>query len=138
MASTNNIPQELNWVELRAACSAERLFVELQSGIENDVAAINRVGNVEPDSQYRFMAQATTDGRVFVVRQAGGGPRVKLGVHKGRIFVEDEATPSKWSARVTFSNEGRCRLKLDEGDEIEQWQFRKMALHNLFFDKETE
>lgn len=137
MISSITIPPELNWVGKRAECSAEKIFAELKIGIENDVSEINRIVNAAPGTSYRFLAQGTTDGKSFVIGQAGGGPRVKISIYKERIFVDDEATPSKWSVRVTFSNEGRCRLKSDDGNELEQWQFRKTALHNLFFEKET-
>lgn len=138
MAGPINIPQDLNWVEKRASCSAGSMFADLQAGIENDVATINRVTTSAPDNPYRFMTQLTSDGKTLVVGQAGGGPRVKLSAYQGRIWVQDEINQLKWSARVTFSNEGRCLLKRDDGSELEQWQFRKMALHDLFFEKEEE
>jgi hypothetical protein len=126
------IPQELDWVEQRAACSAEQIFKELQMGIENDVSSMNAV---DPDNEH-FVAQLTSDGKVLIV--ANDGPwskgRVKLFAVAGKIEVRDEIAQTEWSAKVVFSDDGRCRLRLvEDGRELEQWQFRKKALEGLFF-----
>ncbi len=127
----STVPLELNWVEKRVACSAEQLFKEIQTGIENDIASMNAI----PPSEGNFVAQLTSDGKVLVV--AHNGPwskgRVKLFVQSGKIEVRNEITQTQWWAAVIFSDEGRCRLRLEDGRELEQWQFRKKALESLFF-----
>jgi hypothetical protein len=128
----NGTPQELNWVEKRSACSVEQVFRELQNGIESDVASLNAIRRYAPDN--RFIAQLTSDGRVLIVAQEGvSGPRVKFFTLDGKIEVRDEVTSKRLLAALTLNNEGRCKLKLEDGMELEQWQLRKMALEGLFF-----
>jgi hypothetical protein len=35
-------------------------------------------------------------------------------------------------ASITLTNGGQCKLRVGE-EELEQWQFRRMALEKLFF-----
>lgn len=43
----------------------------------------------------------------------------------------------KLRATITLNNEGRCMLKVD-GEELEPWNVRRMALEDLFFGKGSE
>jgi hypothetical protein len=54
-------------------------------------------------------------------------------VDQNRIVVKEEWRKKTWSVAIGLNNEGRCTLRLDDGTELEQWQFRKMALSGLFF-----
>jgi hypothetical protein len=135
----NTIPQELNWVEKRAACSAGQVLNELRRGIDNDVAIINAIRNLPQDQ--RFTAEMLTDRSTLVVGQLGNTPRprVKIGLaDSNTIAYHSDISTSQASATVGLNNEGRCILKLKledgtDGAELEQWQFRKMALESLFF-----
>ena len=129
------IPQELNWVEKRAACTIARVFNELCDGIMSDVAAINKA--LGPNSL--FSADMHSDGSTIFVGQPGRIPRRRVNVGTGHdhIVVVQEWNREQWSASIGLNNEGRCILRLDDGTELEQWQFRKKALEDLFFgDKE--
>lgn len=133
----STIPQELNWVQKRAECSAEKVFRELQIGVENDVAAANEAkrlaGNFFPDT--RLATKLTADGRVFVVAQINiAGPRVVFFLHDKKIQARDEVRSATWTATLALNDEGRCKLKIEEDDRLlEQWQFRRLALEGLFF-----
>lgn len=136
----STIPQELNWVQKRAECSAAKVFRELQGGIENDVAAANEAkrlaGRFFPDT--RLASQLTADGKVFVVAQINiAGPRVVFILGDGMIEARNEVEGIRWTATLTLNDEGRCKLKLDDGRELEQWQFRKLALESLFFGRHS-
>lgn len=129
MASINNIPQELNWVEKRAACSTVQVFKELQSGIEGDVAAANKA-NTTPGP---LITTPTPDGLAFVVSVKNEvGPRIVFYFASDHIEVKDERHNLKIVASLTLNSNGRCVLKVD-GAELEQWQFRKIALESYFF-----
>lgn len=133
----STIPPELNWVQKRASCSAEQVFRELQAGIENDIAAANQVRRLAPDM--RFDSRLTDNGRVFVVAQMGvTGPRVVFFIHSGSIEARDEANQTRHVVSLMLNDEGRCKLKLEDGRELEQWQFRKLALEGLFFGDQME
>jgi len=128
MSQAHNIPHELDWVERRAACSAVEVFRQLQTGIENDIAFINK----RPGGD-AFRATLTSDGRTFVIASMSNlGPRVVLFYAHEKIEIRDELTKRNTVARLTLNDAGRCVLKVD-GRELEQWQFRKLALENLFF-----
>jgi hypothetical protein len=127
------IPRELNWVEKRAACSVITVFKELLYGIENDVDTVNRVRQV-PEI-LRFAADMNTSGSSVAIGQRGPfrSGRVVIGPIGERLVVRDEKNQRQWSASVGLNAEGRCVLKLEDGTELEQWQFRKKALEDLLF-----
>ncbi len=124
------VPPELNWVEKRAACSVQQVFSELVLGIDNDVAAFNLIPN-----QTTVAAEMLSDNSTVVVAQINvpSRVRVKIGMVGDRIETSGEVGRERLSARVILNNVGRCMLVLDDGTELEQWQFRKMALEGLFF-----
>ena len=128
----NPIPQELNWVGKRAACTVAQTFKEVLIGINNDVEAINAARNIPVES--RFSADLTTKGTTVGVGQHGPfrAGRVMIGIVGETIEVRDGVT-QPWTVTVSLNNEGRCTLKLEDGTELEQWQFRKKALESLFF-----
>jgi hypothetical protein len=127
----NSVRQELNWVEKRAACKAEEVFHQLCIEIQNDIIAINGIKYKE----LYFKQESLRDGTI-VIGQPNRIPRmtVSIGIIDQQIVVQDQATPDRWRVRVGLNNEGRCVLKLEDGSELETWQFRKKALDALFFD----
>ena len=132
--TTNRIPTELNWVEARASCTTARMFHELCEGCMVDVAVINSVRKLPPDESFQF--SALEGGTTFVVGQLEREPRIvtRVGIVGDMIVVSDQpARGPDWFARVALNNEGRCILRLEDGTELEQWQFRKLALEDLLF-----
>jgi hypothetical protein len=130
----NTIPQELNWVEKRAACNVAQVFNQLCEGVISDVSAINVASGL--DSTACFSANLLTGGTTIVVGQASRLPRIvtRIGVVDNQIVVaRHPSNESDWAVTVGLNNEGRCILRLDDGTELEQWQFRKKALESLFF-----
>jgi phage major head subunit gpT-like protein len=113
------VPQELNWVEKRAACTVGMVFNQLCDEIQKDATSVNTIQQLPEGSQ--FMAQMHSDGSTIFVAQPN------------RIVVKEEWRKKTWSVAIGLNNEGRCTLRLDDGTELEQWQFRKMALSGLFF-----
>ncbi len=129
----NTVPQELNWVEKRAACTVGQMFNKLCNDFEGDVSAINTVRKLSDNN--RFCINPVGDGSTIVIGQPSRFPRVvvKIGVVENEIEVQDGATRSAWRVGIGLNNEGRCTLRLNESTELEQWQFRKKALEGLFF-----
>jgi len=128
----NDVPQELNWVEKRAACTADSIFLQLVAGINDDVKARNVAGY-----DANFAAELTRDKQVLVIGQTGvwaRKERIRIFPLHGKIEVRDEIRSANFSAEVFLNEEGRCKLRLEDGKELEQWQFRRMALEALFFD----
>jgi hypothetical protein len=125
------IPQDLDWVKARAACTAECLFPQLAKDIHSDVKARNSV-----DSSKQFAAELLTDRRTLIVGEIGTWARrekIRIFHLSGRIEVRDETNGTASSAAVILNDEGRCMFRLDDSSELEQWQFRKKTLEGLLF-----
>lgn len=135
MASLELVPQKLNWVEARAACSVYKIFDDIQNGLDEDITAINKARKLDEDSQ--FSMSPLSGGTTVVISQSGVYPseRVKIGIFEDYICAEDMKVGRKWKATVRLNDAGRCVLWLDSVP-IEQWQFRKMVLQRLFFGDE--
>jgi len=129
----STVPQELNWVEKRAACTITKLFNQICDGIEKDVSAINVARNLS--EHHLFQADVSRDGTTMVVGQPNRSPRTRVFVvmDNDRINVNEERSNITWAAYIGLNDEGRCVLRLEDGTELEQWQFRKKALEGLFF-----
>lgn len=129
----STVPLELDWVEKRAACTATRSFNELRKGINNDIAVFNSIRKLPPDQQ--FAGDMTSDGSTICVGQHGTQvrPIVYIRLVENTIVVRDMVKQINWSVEPKLNQEGRCILKLKDGPELEQWQFRKKALEGLFF-----
>jgi hypothetical protein len=126
------VPSELNWVEKRAACSAAQAFNELRKGIKEDVALINSIKKLP--SEQEFVVEMGNNGFALCVAHRGPavGPTVDINLVGSRITVGDVKS-TEWCVEAKLNSEGRCILRLGDGTELEQWQFRKKALEGLFF-----
>lgn len=130
----STIPQELNWVEKRATCTVAKVFNQLCDGIRDDVAVFNSVFRLTETDH--FQADMHSSGTTIIVGCPNKVPRLRVFVgiiEEKQIAVTQEWDGKKWSATIGLNNEGRCTLRLEDGTELEQWQFRKKALEALFF-----
>jgi len=136
MAAVDNIPLELDWVAKRAACTVAQVFNELRTGIENDIATVNATRQLSAEDS--FSADLLQNGMGVAIGRPRRVPnkRVLVAISGDSLAVRDEATPAEWSASVALNDQGRCILRLEEGTELEQWQFRMRALQALFFGNE--
>lgn len=132
----STIPQDLNWVEKRAACTVATVFNQLCDGIRDDVQAFNSISALAD----QFQADMHSTGTTILVGQPNEVPRkrVYIGIVGKKVQVFREWDNGKWSVSLGLNNEGRCILRLDNGSELEQWQFRKMALESLFFGDKVQ
>lgn len=131
----STIPLQLNWVEKRAACSAEKMLPELVAEVKEDVKVRNALGNTQ------FAAELTGDQKTLVIGEIGTWARkerVRVFALNGRMEVRDEVSGARFAAEVFLNDEGRCKLKLENNAELERWQFRRMALEPLFFGIEAK
>jgi hypothetical protein len=129
MGRMNELPTELNWVSRRVECSSTQIFRELQKGIEDDVATVNKTSDSE------FGTTLTSDGRTFVVSEKRAtGARVVFFISGKKIEIRNEVSGVNLVAVPALNTVGRCVLTVD-GVELEQWQLRKMALEGLFFSE---
>jgi hypothetical protein len=117
----------------RVACNVEQVFDELCGEITKDVEAVNLSRKFKDYDL--FSANVLSDHSTIVIGQPLHVPRVvvKIGIAGEAIAVSDASRKTDWVAKVCLNSEGRCILKLQDGTELERWQFRKRALEHLFF-----
>jgi hypothetical protein len=132
--SEESVPSELNWVEARMECSIAQVFKALELGVQDDVDAIN--ARIKKGVAMRFSLVNSKNGNRFsVIREVNyaasgsvdfnlSGDEIKIG-RDNVLMIQ---------ATLTVTNTGKCKLKAD-GEELEQWQLRRKALEDLFFDK---
>jgi archaellum component FlaF (FlaF/FlaG flagellin family) len=58
---------------------------------------------------------------------------IKFNITQNGIAVQDvESQAILYNGILIISNDGQCRLRVDQA-EYDLWQFRLLALHDLFF-----
>jgi hypothetical protein len=127
----NNMPQELDWVTVRAACSVEQVFKELHQGVKDDVEAMNLLCEQREEAPIA-MSTHRAGNAFFVGRGQAIKPVVRFLLGKDRIEIADEVSNQTFVVTLTLNNEGRCKLRIEQ-EEFEQWQVRRMSLEKLFF-----
>lgn len=121
---------DFDWVTERANCSTLKVFRSLELGVKADVDKRNAVRkNGEPkwniaSSPERFSGfrEGLGEWSPHVIEFALEGDRIAVYSDSADIF----------GARITINNKGQCRLRVND-QELEEWQFRKKALEDLFF-----
>lgn len=129
--SVMDIPRELDWVKERTACTADRIFIQVVEGMKKDIAERNVANSNAP-----VLGDFTADGKTFVIGEGGNfarRERIRLASLNGKIEAHDDFRKVVIAAEVFLNDEGRGKLRLSDGKEIEQWQFRRMVLEDLFF-----
>lgn len=128
--------QEFDWVRARANCSLLRVFNELRLGAEEDVKTVNSTPRPTVYPHSSFAVRSNTMGDYFVVFQAeNSNARIEFNCEVDHITVRNK--DKEFSISLTLDHEGRCKLRVDDGEELEQWQVRRMMLENLFFKSWT-
>jgi hypothetical protein len=131
------VPENLNWVKVRAACSIGAMFKALELGAHEDVAEVTLL--IKPQDNIAFSVVANHR-RFSVIREDGataGTPvpvtrEVNFVLEGKAIVISDGNGRLQLKATITLNNEGQCKLVV-ENNEVEQWQVRRMALEKLFF-----
>jgi len=123
-------PDDFDWVSARAECSLKRVFAKLSLDVQGDVAIREE------------FSRKTLDGRTFRWQEAARGFLVSRTVrqddkHVTFVLGDDAIEVSghgvgSFSASLTLNCEGKCRFSVN-GQEVESWQLRRMALDALFF-----
>jgi hypothetical protein len=129
---------DFDWVVELGKCSPKVVFEQLMLGVKSDVKSRN-------ESLYRIKANynftVVSDGsitKVFIITSANiageqHSPKaVSFSLQTDKIEAMDEGGNLICSATLTLNDKRECRLKVEE-KELEQWQFRKLALESLLF-----
>jgi hypothetical protein len=129
-ANQANDKSKFNWVTGRFHCSLAAVFKQLRLEAEEDVKTRNglRPANVP----YEFSI-ADSDGAFTVklgAKEVQKSVVFKLAEHA--ILVRDEKGETKFEIHLAYSDDGQCRLRVNQ-KEREYWQVRRMALEDLMF-----
>lgn len=129
----NHVPQELNWVKVRAECTIRSVFKAVRYGVEGDVRARNDcLTESQKDRGVSFTVEDKDDQTFEVHRKAPGLSDVVAVAIMGSSIKAMGRNLAVVEVSIGMNDGGRCTLRL--GDvEIENWQFRKKTLENLFF-----
>jgi hypothetical protein len=129
----NVIPQELDWVGKRASCSVEQVFTDLLAGVEQDVAAANKVFSAPSEHPIFGVFKGLLETQ-FVVKRRGRIKNVRFSRTDTQIVIVCEVSEKNWEYTIGLNDEGRCKLRRGE-IEFEEWQVRKLALEMMFFSQ---
>jgi hypothetical protein len=125
-----NNSAEIKWVKRRSECSASVMFAKLKLEIEQDVN--ERQALRPPLCPYGFTL--VTKSPMFSVLRQSNRPvkSITFCIENEEVIVKNSDGDMVLKASLTLNDEGECKFKID-GKERESWQFRKMALEDLFF-----
>jgi|ERR1035441_4040488 hypothetical protein len=123
---------DFDWVTAQAACSSASVFERLRMQIEQDVKIRQALRPKNALYDFRFVSE----GKRFVVIVEGNEiyKAVRFSLSDTAIDVHDAAVERPmFQASLTLGDDGECRLKVGD-KEYDFWQFRKLALEDVFFD----
>ena len=123
-------PEPFDWVTERSACSLPKVFKDLGTQLEADVKTRN--GLRPNNAPYAFSIKADVSD-ITVLLQAGDVQKsVIFTLTPHSILVRDDKGNQLFEVTLTFTDEGNCRLNVNDQPR-EPWQVRRMALEELFF-----
>lgn len=125
-------PQEFNWVQARADCSVLRVFNELRLGAEEDVKRMNFMPPLAEYPPPQFSLRANAMGDYFVIfRSDNANLRVEFNCETKQFNITKNGR--QFAVTLALSDEGKCKLRVDDGEQLESWQVRRIMLEELFF-----
>ncbi len=126
----SNIPDNLNWVNVRYRCTAGEMFRQLEDDVQRDVDQRNKLKDkITNRHSFTFQSEANQ----FAVVCDDSGPVRAFYLRDGRISVQNRQREELISASAALNDEGRCMLRVG-AEQLERWQFLKRALEPFFFD----
>jgi hypothetical protein len=132
--SSQELPEQFDWVHVRSECSLPNIFKELEQGVRDDLEAAQSL--VPPRNELKFSLAKASTKRFSAVRVDDPMRAISNAVDfvcaRDKIEVYDTSNQLLYSATLTLNNEGKCRLLVSD-TELTQWQFRRIALEKLFF-----
>jgi hypothetical protein len=141
--SQEQTPDDFDWVVAQSKCSVASMFARLQTGVKEDVRRRNSLGRLGRDDGWTF--EFHVDGEEFEVSrvEASGVTEsidstlalVRFERAGRRIHVHGDGVDVEFTAVVSLDVAGVCRLVVGEAM-YSEWEIRRMALEQLFFEEE--
>jgi predicted acylesterase/phospholipase RssA len=122
---------KFDWVTERSSCSLPKVFAELRAQVEQDVKTRN--GLRPNNSPYEFSVAVKGEDFTVIVTAKDLQRSVTFNLAEHAIVVRgDKGEEEMFHVTVTFSDDGKCKLYVNE-QERDFWQVRRMALEALMF-----
>jgi len=121
---------KFDWVTERSSCSLPKIFKALRLQVEEDVKTRNALR--PNNSPYEFSVAENGDDFTVLLEAKDVRRSVVFSVAEHAILVRDDRGNQMLEVTLTFSDDGKCRLNVNE-EERELWQVRRMALEELLF-----
>jgi hypothetical protein len=121
---------KFDWVTARSRCSLPNIFRELRLQIEEDVKTRNALR--PNNSPYEFSVKENGDDFAVLLEAEELHLSVVFSLGEHAISVRDHHGKEMFDVTLAFSDEGECRLSVNEKDR-DLWQVRRMALEGLLF-----
>jgi hypothetical protein len=122
--------EEFDWVTARSQCSLPNVFKALRLAVEEDIKKRNALR--PNNSPYEFKVLENGDDFRVLLEAKDVHRSVIFQLAEHSIIVRDELGTRMFEVTLSFSDDGKCRLKVDDV-ERELWQVRRIALEELLF-----
>ena len=135
-----DVKGNFDWVVARAKCTPFLTFEKLRVQVKDDTAKRNQLAGTFSDDRRNFYFNP--DGSSFSVSYRGSS----TGMHSGVTFSLSangvnvagiETQRVLCVGILTISNSGICKIRVGE-KKLTLWQFRKLALQDLFYTVKEE
>jgi hypothetical protein len=129
-----NDPQQFDWVDARAACSIKAMFIRLHQGVQMDAEKATTLQPLPPAGYPKKSFETTPlngTGMIFSVFSNENKAPVQFTLKDDQIEIQTANGPL--SVTVALDNQGKCKLRVNRREELEEWQVRKLVLEDLFF-----
>ena len=131
----DHTPDDFDWVTAHATCNASSMLDRIRAGVTEDVRRRNvQIGE---DGYPQFDVADGDDESAFDVSRLEDPDRVSAFVtfrREGRrILVAGDGVDVDLTIVVTVDSSGSCRCVIGEAM-YSEWEVRRMALEQLFFD----
>jgi hypothetical protein len=124
-----DIPK-FDWVTERSQCSLPKVFYTLRQQVEDDVKTRNSLRPA--NSPYEFSVTEDIQEFKVVLKAQQVSESVIFTLADNAIQVKDDKGTALFDILATFSEDGKCKLYVNES-ERDFWQVRRMALEGLMF-----
>jgi hypothetical protein len=121
-----------DWITARARCTPFSVFEVLRMQVQQDIERRNAL-NTQIPANKTFLFQSNGQWFAAIYQSYGMSKGIKFNITQNGIAVQDvESQAILYNGILIISNDGQCRLRVDQA-EYDLWQFRLLALHDLFF-----
>lgn len=129
----NKKPANFNWVDVRSACSIQKMFEELKLAVKQDAKAMNEfLKNDIPPRKFDIVEHSKFIKVFEVDRYLDQPPAIAFSLSDNVIQVSDDTNKKMFAVTIGLNDDGDCKFIVDE-KERDPWQIRRQALEGLFF-----